>query len=69
MKEPDAYITGETDFSELSKRRQMDIIGELLKRGDLQAIQALGVKIMTDEEWLAARADEPPDVIEIKSLN
>jgi hypothetical protein len=69
MREPDAYITGELDPSEMEKQRQMDLIGELLKRGDFVAIEAMGVKIMTVEEWIAAKADEPPDVIEIKNLN
>jgi hypothetical protein len=68
MREPDAHIT-EIDSSEMERQREMDLIGELLKLGDVAAIEAMGVKIMTVEEWLAAKEGEPPDVIEIKNLN
>ena len=52
-------------FSALPPERKMEIAAELLKRGDLHAIENLGIKIVTPEEI----ADGPPDVIEIKSLN
>jgi hypothetical protein len=52
-------------FSALPAQRQVEIAAELLKRGDMQAIENLGIKIVTPEEL----ANEPSDVIEIKSLN
>lgn len=57
------------EFAALPKARQVEITAELLKRGDFDAIKNLGIEIMTDEEWLASKADGPPDVIEIKNLN
>jgi hypothetical protein len=58
-----AALDAET-FAALPAKRKVEIQIELLKRGDLVAIENLGIKVMTGDEWAAL--DDGPDVIEVK---
>ena len=65
MTDQDTHMLDAQTFSALPPERRIEIAAELLKRGDFNAIENLGIKIVTPEEI----ADGPPDVIEVKSLN
>ena len=65
MTDQDTDMLDAQTFSALPRKRQIEITAELLKRGDMQAIENLGIKIVTSDEI----ADSPPDVIEINCLN
>ena len=57
-----AALDAET-FAALPATRKMEIQDALLQRGDMKAIENLGIKVMTGAEW--AKSGES-DVIEIK---
>jgi hypothetical protein len=65
MTDTDTNMLDAQTFSALPTKRKIEIAAELLKRGDMQAIENLGIKIVTPDEI----ADGPPDVIEINCLN
>lgn len=52
-------------YAALPIERQIELTVALLKRGDLQAIENLGIKIVDSSEL----ANEPPQVIRIDPVN
>jgi ribosomal protein L18E len=65
MRNQDTSMLDAQTFSALPPQRQIEIAAELYERRDFEAIEALGVKIVTLEEI----ANEPPDAIPVTSLN
>jgi len=65
MTDQDIDTLNAETFSALPPKRQIEITAELLTRQDWKRIEALGIKIVTPEEL----ENEPPDVIEVTSLN
>jgi hypothetical protein len=65
MTDQDTNMLDAQTFSALPPERQIEVAAELYARKDFEALNRLGVKIVTTDEI----ADEPPDVIEINSLN
>ena len=53
------------EFSALPNKRKIEIAAELYERGDTEALEALGVNIVTLEEIV----DELPDAVPVTSLN
>jgi hypothetical protein len=53
-------------YSALPPERQVEIAAELLKRGDWETIENLGIEIVDADQW--AQAGES-DVVRVNSLN